>query len=107
MADKTTSPIRLPEPGFYYHYKHDSNKSEFDYAEEVLGTARHTEDNSYGVIYRPLYETDYLTADFFVRPLDMFMGTVSKDGEEVARFTRITDAALVERLKTQRDRMYL
>jgi hypothetical protein len=51
----------IPEPGFYYHYKHDPNGSVNNYAYEVLGIGHHTEDScrpedEYLVVYRPLYE---------------------------------------------------
>lgn len=66
-------------PGRYRHYKGK------DY--EVIGTARHSETEEWLVVYRCLYG-DY---SLWVRPLDMFNETVDVAGEEVPRFTRISD----------------
>lgn len=114
MHDDITPPEKLPEPGFYYHYKHDPNGPEEMYAYELLGVGHHTEEDcrpedSFVAVYRPLYETAFvyrLGRMYDIRPLVMFMETVTKEGKEVLRFTRITDAELIERLKEQRDRMY-
>lgn len=52
--------MQKPEKGFYYHYKHDPLKDEFNYAYEVLNIAHHTEveglEESAMVVYRPIYE---------------------------------------------------
>jgi hypothetical protein len=99
--------MTTPDKGFYYHHKHDPMKGETDHAYEVLGTAWHTEDGSYTVIYRPLYENDFLQhADFCARPLEMFMENVEKDGKTFPRFSRITDPALLSKLTHVRDTMY-
>ena len=39
-------PKRVPEPGFYYHYKHNPNGPVNDYAYEVVGVGFHTEDDA-------------------------------------------------------------
>ena len=70
---------RHVSPGRYRHYKGK------DY--EVIGTARHSETEEWLVVYRCLYG-DY---SLWVRPLDMFNETVDVAGEEVPRFTRISD----------------
>lgn len=70
---------RQVAPGRYRHYKGK------DY--EVIGTARHSETEEWLVVYRCLYG-DY---SLWVRPLDMFNETVDVAGEEVPRFTRISD----------------
>ena len=36
---------KLPEIGFYYHYKHDDANGINDYAYQILGTGVHTEDD--------------------------------------------------------------
>ena len=66
-------------PGRYRHYKGK------DY--EVIGTARHSETEEWLVVYRCLYGDHSL----WVRPLDMFNESVTVAGEEVPRFTRISD----------------
>ncbi|MDU0353595.1 DUF1653 domain-containing protein [Paraglaciecola aquimarina] len=65
--------------GKYRHYKGN------DY--EVIGVARHSEDESELVVYRPLYgEKKPGESDLWVRPLAMFMETVEVDGKTQARF---------------------
>jgi hypothetical protein len=64
-------------PGRYRHYKGR------DY--EVFGVARHSETEEYLVVYRCLYGDGSL----WVRPLPMFLESVSIGGETVARFTYI------------------
>lgn len=54
-------PKRVPEIGFYYHYKHDPDGSKENYAYEVIAVGFHTEENArvgeeHFVIYRPLYD---------------------------------------------------
>jgi hypothetical protein len=107
MAYENAFPEWMPEPGFYYHYKHDPAGPFNNYSYEVIGTALHTEDRTKLVAYRPLYENTYLAElDFSVRPLDMFMGTVEKDGKAVPRFEMIKDPAVIAELTDIRDRMY-
>lgn len=66
-------------PGRYRHYKGK------DY--EVIGTARHSETEEWLVVYRCLYGDHSL----WVRPLEMFAESVNVAGEEVPRFTRVSD----------------
>lgn len=93
-------------PGFYYHYKHDPAGPLENYAYEVIGIARHTEDGSYGVLYRPLYKNEYLDVDFYIRPLGMFLETVTRNGIETPRFSPIEDPELVDKLTEIRGQMY-
>ena len=65
--------------GKYRHYKGN------DY--EVIGVAKHSEDESELVVYRPMYGERGL----WVRPLSMFVEFVEVDGESIPRFARITD----------------
>jgi len=60
--------------GRYRHYKGDHY--------EVIGVARHSETEEQMVVYRCLY------GDFslWVRPLAMFVETVTVDGQPVPRF---------------------
>ena len=69
-------------PGIYVHYKSD------DMHYDVLGVGRDTETNEDYVVYKPLYEHEG-QPDIWVRPYDMFVGTVEVDGVEVPRFRRI------------------
>ncbi|WP_373185410.1 DUF1653 domain-containing protein [Halopseudomonas sp.] len=67
------------KPGRYRHYKGK------DY--QVLGVATHSETEESLVVYRTLYG-DF---DLWVRPLDMFAGSVVLDGEPTPRFTFISE----------------
>lgn len=99
--------METPENGFYYHYKHDPAGAPHNYTYEVIGLARHSEDRSYLVLYRPLYENDWFApATHQARPLEMFMEDVEKDGVRVPRFVKITDPDTVQELEAVRDRMY-
>lgn len=62
-------------PGKYRHYKGK------DY--QVIGVAKHSEDESELVVYRPLYGEQGL----WVRPLAMFCETVVVDGVTIPRFS--------------------
>lgn len=66
-------------PGRYRHYKGK------DY--EVVGLATHSETEEKLVVYRTLYGG----FDLWVRPLEMFVGTVELDGEPTPRFTFISE----------------
>ena len=64
-------------PGRYRHYK----GGEY----EVLSTARHSETLEVVVVYRPLYND----SGWWVRPFDMFTGTLEVDGVVTPRFERL------------------
>lgn len=70
------------QPGIYVHYKSD------DMRYEVLGVGRNTETGEEYAIYRPLYVVDK-KPDFWVRPIDMFLGVVDVNGEKIPRFRKI------------------
>lgn len=106
-------PTKVPENGFYYHYKHDLNGSVNNYAYEVVGVGCHTEDNCRPedqnmVVYRPLYEASVYKAGklFDLRPLDMWMGSVDLKGQTVSRFSKITDESIISQLEEIRQKMY-
>ena len=64
-------------PGRYRHFK----GGEY----EVLCIARHSEDESPMVVYRPLYNDSGL----WVRPADMWNEIVVRDGRTYTRFLRV------------------
>lgn len=106
-------PKVVPEPGFYYHYKHDPEGAVNNYAYEVVGVGHHTEEDcrpedANMVVYRPLYEAFVYKAGklFDLRPLEMWMGTVEKGGNSLQRFTKVTDSGVIEALTTIRAQMY-
>lgn len=106
-------PTKVPEKGFYYHYKHSAGKALNDYAYEVVGVGVHSEDDcrpedSNMVVYRPLYEAAVFKAGklFDLRPLEMWMGDVTKDGKTFPRFQKITDAKLIAALNKIKTQMY-
>lgn len=107
-------PNKVPEKGYYYHYKHDPSGEINNYAYEVVGVGVHTEDDcrpedANMVVYRPIYESSVYKAGklFDLRPLDMWMGSVTKDGRDTLRFTKITDESVIKRLTEIRDLMYV
>lgn len=111
-------PKKVPELGFYYHYKHDPSGLVNNYAYEVVGVGFHTEDNArlgeeHFLIYRPLYEASVYKISkslgvtcFDARPLEMWMGDVIKDGKTFPRFQKITDPDVIAELKKIRTEMY-
>ncbi|TMU23763.1 DUF1653 domain-containing protein [Halomonas sp. ATBC28] len=66
--------MTAPVPGIYRHYKGSLY--------EVLGTAQHSESEEPLVVYRALYGEYGL----WVRPRDMFVETVTKEGLTQPRF---------------------
>ncbi|MGC0368197.1 hypothetical protein RKD05_000449 [Microbacterium sp. SLBN-111] len=65
------------EPGIYEHFKGQRY--------EVFGIARHSETEEVFVSYRKLYD-DY---SFWLRPVEMFVGDVERDGYAGPRFRRV------------------
>ena len=72
-------PLPHPRPGRYRHHKGA------DY--RVLGCVRHSETERWLVLYRPLYGERAL----WVRPLELFVDTLEKDGRRVPRFAWLRD----------------
>ena len=65
--------------GRYKHYKGQYY--------EVIDIVQHSEDESFLVLYRPLYGERKL----WVRPYEMFVGKVSVGGVQYERFALIDD----------------
>lgn len=106
-------PERVPEPGYYYHYKHTANGPVNNYAYYIYGVGLHTEDDCrpedrFMQVYRPLYEAYvYKHGKMFdLRPLQMFYEPATLGGVPVPRFVKIVDSATIEQLKGIRQRMY-
>jgi hypothetical protein len=95
--------IQIPKVGdFYYHYKHDFNKNIQNYAYKIIGIALHSEREELLVAYLPLYFPNHIfdyKADFYVRPLNMFMENVDNQKYSGPRFRLITDHNIIEELK--------
>ncbi len=97
------------EDTFVGNYKHDPAGEVNNYAYEVMGVGHHTEEEGvYMVVYRPLYEAFvYVNGKMFdIRPLEMFMEKVEKDGVVQDRFTKITDPDTIQKLSEIAERMY-
>ena len=62
--------------GLYRHFKGNEY--------EVIGIARHSEDESPMVVYRALYDNGSL----WTRPAEMWNETVTRDGKTMKRFTK-------------------
>ncbi len=69
--------VRALIPGRYRHFKGG--------AYELLGVARHSETLAPMAVYRALYGEGGL----WVRPAEMWLETVERDGQTVPRFRRI------------------
>lgn len=109
----STPPEKRPEPGYYYHYKHDPKGAVNNYAYFIDGVGHHTEDDCrpedrYMQVYRPLYESFVYTNGkmFDLRPLHMFYEPAQWQGKTVERFTRITDPKVIDELRTIKRHMY-
>jgi hypothetical protein len=70
------------KPGRYRHYKGK------DY--EVLGVARHSETEEEYVVYRQLYGA----GDLWIRPMGMFLESVSVEGAALPRFRRLQEGPM-------------
>jgi hypothetical protein len=113
MSYEDSIPKDVPEKGFYYHYKHDPAGAVNNYAYEFMGVGHHTEDDcrpedALLAVYRPLYEAFvYKNGRMFdVRPLSMFMESVTKEGKTFPRFQKITDPLVIAELEQVRKEMY-
>ena len=73
--------VRTIPGGKYRHFKGNLY--------EVLYIARHSEDESPLVVYRPLYGE----GGIWVRPAEMWNETVTRDGKSFRRFVRVPDEA--------------
>lgn len=73
-------------PGRYEHYKGKQYR--------VLGVGRHTETDDYFVVYTPLYEHEG-QPDIWLRPYDMFVGTVIVDDVETPRFRKLDTEGVI------------
>jgi hypothetical protein len=100
---------KVPEKGFYYHYKHNPKGDVNNYAYEIVGVGHHTEeDGVYFVVYRPIYESSvYKEGKLFdIRPIEMFMENIIKDGVSLPRFRKITDQKIIAELEKIKIEMY-
>jgi len=113
MSYETPPPQQVPEPGYYYHYKHKKDGPVNNYAYYIYGVGHHTEDDckeedTFMMVYRPLYEAYVykLGKMFDLRPLHMFYETAIVDGKEIPRFSKITDPEIIAQLKEIQVQMY-
>ncbi len=54
----------------------------------MLGVGCHTETHEYFVVYRSLYRKE-ASPDIWIRPHEMFVEAIEKDGEVVPRFKKV------------------
>jgi hypothetical protein len=106
-------PEKVPEKGFYYHYKYDPSGPINNYAYELIGVGVHTEDDCRPedenmAVYLPIYESRaYKAGKFYdLRPLEMWMGNVEKNGKIFPRFKKITDPNIIAELEKIKGEMY-
>lgn len=85
--------MNIPKPGeIYRHYKHDPLKGEKDYTYEIVAIGFNTVQEVDVVVYRPLYESDFLAervSNVFVRDLSEFIEEVEVGGVVRSRFVKI------------------
>jgi predicted house-cleaning noncanonical NTP pyrophosphatase (MazG superfamily) len=74
--------FNVPElaTGIYQHYKGNYY--------EVLGVGCHTENHEYFVVYKALYKKE-LNPEIWIRPYNMFIESIERNGEAIPRFTKI------------------
>ncbi|HLY45971.1 MAG TPA: DUF1653 domain-containing protein [Stellaceae bacterium] len=114
MAYDVPPPATLPEPGYYYHFKHDPAGPLNNYAYYIYGVGHHTEvdcrpEDAFMQVYRPLYEEAYAYRHgglFDLRPLRMFFQAAEWQGKTVPRFTRIRDPGVIAELAAIKARLY-
>ncbi len=103
-----------PRSGFYYHYKHDPEGAVNNYAYEVVGLGHYTEedlpeDDRVQMEYRPLYPEAFVYRHGKLndhRPLRMWLGSIEKEGKIIARFARINDPDVIQKLEAIRHELY-
>lgn len=114
MTYDISPPEELPEPGYYYHFKHDPDGRVNNYAYYIYGVGHHTEsdcrpDDAFMQVYRPLYEEAYAYRNgglFDLRPVHMFYQPAHREGKEVPRFIRIIAPDVIAQLQAIKARMY-
>jgi hypothetical protein len=114
MAYDISPPETLPQPGYYYHFKHAPAGPLNNYAYYIYGVGHHTEDDcrqedAFMQVYRPLYEEAYAYRNgglFDLRPLHMFFAPVERQGKTLPRFTRIVDPVVIAALAAIKARLY-
>src|SRR5262245_59988492 len=114
MVYEIPPPGKLPEPGYYYHFKHDPDGSVNNYAYYIYGVGHHTEDDcrtedAFMQVYRPLYEESYAYRNgglFDLRPLRMFFEPAECRGKQVRVFTKSIDQGVIARLEAIKARMH-
>ena len=78
----------------YRHYKSTPIKQMLY---KIIGIAKHTETSELMIVYKPLYNSSWLECtDFAVRPLKMFLETVTIDGKQIPRFELIRNTSIGE-----------
>jgi len=69
-------------------YRHYKSTGWTDHVYEVIGIAKHSENNEILVIYKPFYPVRWQEwCDFSARPLAMWEELVEWEGKQVPRFT--------------------
>jgi hypothetical protein len=92
MAYDIPPPEKLPEPGYYYHFKHDPAGPLNNYAYYIYGVGHHTEndcrpEDAFMQVCRPLYGGAYAYRNgglFDLRPLQMFFEPGGVEGKNSA-----------------------
>lgn len=104
----------IPEKGYYYHYKHDPSLSVNNYAYELIDVGVHSEDDCRPIdanmaVYKPLYKESGVYQHgkvLILRPLEMWLGEVVKNGKTVKRFEKISNEKIISELNKIKKEMY-
>ncbi|MCB9806108.1 DUF1653 domain-containing protein [Candidatus Nomurabacteria bacterium] len=85
--------MNKPKKGeIYKHFKHDPNGEENNHIYRIVGISVDTETEEKYVVYEPLNTSELLigkSAQYFSRPLKMFMEEVDRDEYKGLRFIKI------------------
>lgn len=96
---------KIPQ-GFYYHFKHNPEVSINNYAYWLVGIAKHSENEEFTVIYKPMYKNEWLgEAELMSRPIEMFTDMVEKPEYSGPRFKLIEDPEIIAKLSILRDNL--
>lgn len=81
MKNKELKRSPLVKNGIYRHYKGKNYR--------LIDVVRHSETLEEMVLYETLYQNDL--GSLWVRPLEMFLGSIQSEGKEIPRFEYIGD----------------
>lgn len=99
---------KLPELGFWQHYKHDPKKEWCDKTYYFVNYSLDSDTDGFRGRYLPLYEeTGHLgPAKDYSISVERWMSEVEVHGKMVPRYTRVTDPEPLRKLEAKRKEKY-